>query len=441
VDKKSGKLVDLPVTFHTRIKSSGYGQVPQDSFARKQLQKQKAKERQQQSLRSTSAGGALGGSAGTNVRSHHQPNSHQGVRIRSYPTERKPMTLHQPHNTYPYSSPTSVISALSGASGAPVYRIQYSEDASMLGLATTDTAVSVLKMPVSRHHGDGVSYMGHNNRITDICFSHNKEMVLSASADGTARIWKGGRVDSAAVLFSHYKHHTGIASTLMPTTLTASTNISSSSSSSSSSSNNTSSGSAMARNKPYAGEILAARFYYMDKFVALAIKSQVLLYTYEMEPTSSGNDLKRLHSNGKYQQAHGWQLPSHNVTAMACVNSVQSPILFAASSDRKLYVLDAAAGAIARVVESAHDRSIHCIALPQPSMHVQLPSSSYGLFATAGMDNLVALWDLRQPRCVARYTGHVNRREPVGIALSPCLRYLATGSEDKTARIIGQLRL
>jgi WD40 repeat protein len=30
----------------------------------------------------------------------------------------------------------------------------------------------------------------------------------------------------------------------------------------------------------------------------------------------------------------------------------------------------------------------------------------------------------------------VNRRERVGVALSPCLRFLATGSEDKSARIV-----
>lgn len=37
---------------------------------------------------------------------------------------------------------------------------------------------------------------------------------------------------------------------------------------------------------------------------------------------------------------------------------------------------------------------------------------------------------------IFRYNSHINRRESITIALSPCLRYLATGSEDRTARIV-----
>ena len=37
---------------------------------------------------------------------------------------------------------------------------------------------------------------------------------------------------------------------------------------------------------------------------------------------------------------------------------------------------------------------------------------------------------------MARYTSHVNRREPVQAAVSPCLRYIASGSEDRTARVV-----
>lgn len=34
-------------------------------------------------------------------------------------------------------------------------------------------------------------------------------------------------------------------------------------------------------------------------------------------------------------------------------------------------------------------------------------------------------------KCVRRFCGHVNRVLPVGAAFSPCLRFLAVGSEDK----------
>ena len=36
-------------------------------------------------------------------------------------------------------------------------------------------------------------------------------------------------------------------------------------------------------------------------------------------------------------------------------------------------------------------------------------------------------------RCAIRFEGHVNRQQPVGAAFSPCMRYIASGSEDKLA--------
>ena len=47
----------------------------------------------------------------------------------------------------------------------------------------------------------------------------------------------------------------------------------------------------------------------------------------------------------------------------------------------------------------------------------------------------IKLWDLRTNRCVRRYDGHVNRSQPVGLAISPCARFIATGSEDKSVSL------
>ena len=79
---------------------------------------------------------------------------------------------------------------------------------------------------------------------------------------------------------------------------------------------------------------------------------------------------------------------------------------------------------------------MHSIALPQPSVYVQLDQSAYNVFATAATDNCVSVWDLRAPSVCVRYTAHTNRRESVQCALSPCLRYLACGSEDKCAHLV-----
>ena len=110
---------------------------------------------------------------------------------------------------------------------------------------------------------------------------------------------------------------------------------------------------------------------------------------------------------------------------------------------------------MARDIASPHDKSVHHIALPTPSVHAPHLLDAYNMFATSAIDNLIVLWDIRfcflaliwncfyhyalvvrAPRSVARYGGHVNRREPVQAAVSPCLRYLATGSEDKSVRMV-----
>lgn len=104
-------------------------------------------------------------------------------------------------------------------------------------------------------------------------------------------------------------------------------------------------------------------------------------------------------------------------------------------SCRYLNILDGSTGGIARVVESPHTRSIHCIALPRPSVHTALSPDAYNCFLTAAIDNNIYLWDLRAPSPATRYNAHVNKREQVMCDISPCMRYVATGSEDKTAVI------
>lgn len=38
-------------------------------------------------------------------------------------------------------------------------------------------------------------------------------------------------------------------------------------------------------------------------------------------------------------------------------------------------------------------------------------------------------------RCVCRFTSHVNQSHLISAAISPCARFIATGSEDKTVYI------
>ena len=118
--------------------------------------------------------------------------------------------------------------------------------------------------------------------------------------------------------------------------------------------------------------------------------------------------------------------------------------MVSAASDRTVHVLDAAAGRTARVLRDAHQRPVHAVALPAPSPYVSaVPMGGgggggggiyYDVFLTTAADGVVALWDLRADRCAARFSEHVNRRDSaVQASFSPCMRYIASGSEDRAA--------
>jgi len=98
-----------------------------------------------------------------------------------------------------------------------------------------------------------------------------------------------------------------------------------------------------------------------------------------------------------------------------------------------LEVVDLAAGRTARTIEDAHARPVARVALNDVSPFASHPAGAYDLFATSAPDGCVKLWDLREQRCARTLALHTNRQVPVGAAFSPCLRYLAVGSEDKTA--------
>ena len=127
--------------------------------------------------------------------------------------------------------------------------------------------------------------MGHNGRITGVCYSHDRKMLLSSSADGTAMLWSVGSQDSPAVIISHTKHQASPSSSACLTQAVSALSSSSSSVSQSFaprvklasfgsyaaaiSAADSSAVKADSRNRPFGAEINAAKFFYMDKFVLL----------------------------------------------------------------------------------------------------------------------------------------------------------------------------
>lgn len=75
------------------------------------------------------------------------------------------------------------------------------------------------------------------------------------------------------------------------------------------------------------------------------MKSSVLMYKYnsdnkEISNTSATNnqlvDLTRFNHYGKYSLNYEWnfQEQAHNIQAISCINSIQSPLILSSTSDK-----------------------------------------------------------------------------------------------------------
>ena len=161
---KNGRLKDLPITFHNRIKSSGYGQTTQDLFLKKQLQKQKEKQKQliqlkkekllkanQQNNNSDNNNENVNRKQSILMQTNGKLGPLVGARIRSYPLDCQPMTLHQVHQNYPSTTTNNTATRQM----PPISRILFNRDASVLGMANVDSTVTTLRLPTSNYSCEG----------------------------------------------------------------------------------------------------------------------------------------------------------------------------------------------------------------------------------------------------------------------------------------------
>ncbi|KAF6723725.1 WD repeat-containing protein 27 [Oryzias melastigma] len=179
--------------------------------------------------------------------------------------------------------------------------------------------------------------------------------------------------------------------------------------------------------------IKGAQFYYLDKFVLLASGPSLHLYLYNVDVTC--DDIKRYQRRSVFKLASCLKTSSTEITAMSAINDFLSYIVLVCGSDRSIQVVDMNKGGVASTLTDAHSRSIHCITQNKGSRFCTQTSDSYNLFLTSAITDGLKLWDLRTMRCVRRYDSHAICCHPCFSAISPCGRFIATGSEDKCAYI------
>ncbi|GBG27462.1 WD repeat-containing protein 27 [Hondaea fermentalgiana] len=399
--KRREKSLNKPVTFHKSIKSSGYGTPPQVRTLFKTA-------KQERNAKSKNARASRGVTEALRSRAGGPP---------SYPCDCTPVSekLAVP----------SDVEAKMKHQGA-VLKVKYSLDGSLLGSCGSDNAVRVTRLPLSKHKGDGSSFIGHHAKVDSIDFSFlsnlirvtnipSRPLLLTGCADGSAMLWSTALAHPLAVFAPEAK----------------------------------SNGSASSSNNTNGGKVQAS-FFYLDQFVLVSHGSMVRMHRYEIDERavapSRDVDTQReknrqkvaLHSgagsaNQKVVASWDCSTEAKSVNGFAAMNAFHSHLVLLSRSDGSVAAIDVAADRILRVSRGL-SRAPHTITLPTHALHAAHPPGAFDMFVTSSTADggTLQMWDLRQREAVQTLQGHQNRVHTVGTSISPCMRYIATGSEDNS---------
>ncbi|XP_064602272.1 WD repeat-containing protein 27-like isoform X2 [Liolophura sinensis] len=369
--KLPGSVSDQPLTFKSKVKSSGYTAAPRKGMFNPQTNVNKGK---------------LPGKKPS-------PSLSDRLVMKEYPID----------DGAPVHFCTSVCVA---ERPTPINSLTFSDDGHSLVCGLGNRAVQEFTVPLT---GKGTAFTGHNGPVSYVHCSHGNHRLVSSSEDRTACLWVKSQSEPILIIdkvnnnFSAHRESVGVKSWEK-------------------------------ENPSFSKDVRCAQFYYVDKFVLLVSGNSFYLYKYHLDSTREDIKRYLTKSRYKLVKSFQL-LQAQTITTLTAVNSFHSYVTMAAGSDRSVNIYDLNEGRISRVMTDVHTKHCHVICLNEGSSAVSHPPSVYDLFVTAAMTDSIKLWDIRTNRCVRRYEGHQNRCYPCGLALSPCGRFLATGAEDKSAYI------
>ena len=275
----------------------------------------------------------------------------------------------------------------------PVAALTFSATGDSVLSAGADGVAHLLRFPPPVA-GDGVqsTLNAHAMPLTcaDVSLTRSKLTVATGSVDGSLKLWHPSKKPAALVA------HTPIPGTAVK-------------------------------------EVRAVRFFGGDRLIAVGVGGSLQLFRYALDLRHDDLDTRR--NLSRVQPCLEVKPGAQSVTCVECYNypsMVASNALLYGGSNKEIGVLDAATGTIVRRWEGAHGRPVHSLAMPTAGRFAGLPPSGLNTFASAALDGTVKLWDARAPDAPVRtLAAHSNAALKSGLALSPCGRYLAVGSEDR----------
>ncbi|XP_063221918.1 WD repeat-containing protein 27-like [Bacillus rossius redtenbacheri] len=248
---------------------------------------------------------------------------------------------------------------------------------------------------------NGWSLFGHNKQINSLHFSLDSKWMVSSSADGSAKVWD----------WNHRRCMLNIDNTV----------------------GLKHSKKTLSNKNQSLGPVTQARFFYMDQFVLLAERGCLMLVSHTLhgEPLTPQSKSDTVN----WKCIRRIDMNTQQVTCFSAANQFHSYLGICGCSSRAIKVFDLNAERPCLELAEAHPRPPHRVVQLEGSPCASHPAAAHDLFLSAAVRDGARLWDLRSARCVQRFSQHSNRSYNSGVDISPCGRYVAASSDDKTVYV------
>jgi WD40 repeat protein len=283
-----------------------------------------------------------------------------------------------------------------------VLGLAYHSSGKFLATGSSDQMARSYKLP----GGTAKDFIGHNGMVSDVSWSQDGHsyfgpLLLTSCTDGRARLWSS---EKSEALLEFYTVNGSQKPSSISDGLGGATKAS-------------------PKTEVFSSPIVGSRFFYKDSCIAVASGQSVYLYTYSLEKPDFGS-IKP--SPNRYRLLSSFSGQCQSLTAFTCATAFKSHLLFGATSDKSLCLWDAVTGQLCGRIKDAHSRWIHSLALAD---YETIPSAFSNVLITSAVSDGLKAWDIRTQKPIMSFLGHQNRSASVGCALSPCGRFIATGSE------------
>ncbi|ORX87422.1 WD40 repeat-like protein [Anaeromyces robustus] len=183
----------------------------------------------------------------------------------------------------------------------------------------------------------------------------------------------------------------------------------------------------MNRGSIFTYEIKDASLFYQNHFIVLLHHNKLYFYRYLLQKQESGS-VKPHQNNNKYKITTSYTTDAQYFTALSCINNNLSHLLLTASSDKSINIYDANVNKlILSIPNASKGKPIHSITLAD----YETPCSNFhDGFLTCSINDSIRWWDIRTQHNVRVFEGHSHSKYPLKCSISPCGRYISSGSEE-----------